>query len=402
MTTTAPRPTLRTTMASPVASYYLLVVASGILVLVGLAVVLSSTSINSLARSEGTDPWGEFMIQLSALGLGFGALAVGSRLSVVTWKRLTPAVLFASIGLLVLVLVSGTTSGGNTAWLILGNRSLQPSEIAKLALALYLGVVLSRTRHQLTNVKAILVPGGVAAATVIGLVLLGKDMGTSLVLMAITATAYWVAGLPVRFFAVGAVGLSLGLAAMVTMADSRVRRITDWLSEDCDTTTGCYQQLHGTRALGSGGIFGLGPGMSREKWGYLPHADNDYIFAILGEEWGLVGTLTVLLAFGLIVVAVHRIVRRSTDRFAQIAGAGLGAWIIGQAFLNIAVVLELAPVTGVALPLVSSGGSSLVMSLAAIGVLMALARHEPGAQEAFAARPSVMRKAAAVIGRRRG
>lgn len=402
MTTTAPRPTLRTTMSSPVASYYLLVVAAGILVLVGLAVVLSSTSIESLLVTDGANPFAQFMVQLTALGLGTAALVVGSRLSVTTWKRVTPVVLFTSIGLLVLVLLSGTTVGGNTAWLILGNRSVQPSEIAKLALALYLGVVLSRMRLELTSLRSILVPGGLAAGLIIGLVMLGQDMGTSLVLIAITAAAYWVAGLPVRFFVAGAGVLALALAGMVTLADSRVRRITDWLSDDCDTTTGCYQQLHGTWALGSGGIFGLGPGMSREKWGYLPHADNDYIFAILGEEWGLVGTLTVLLAFGLIVVAVHRIVRRSTDRFAQIAGAALGAWIIGQAFLNIAVVLELAPVTGVALPLVSSGGSSLVMSLAAVGALMAMARHEPGAQEAFAARPSVMRKAAAIIGSRRG
>jgi cell division protein FtsW len=143
--------------------------------------------------------------------------------------------------------------------------------------------------------------------------------------------------------------------------------------------------------------------MSREKWGYLPAADNDFIFAIIGEEFGLIGTLLVLIAFAMIVIAVSRIVRRHRDPFAQISAGAIGAWIVGQAVINIAVVLELLPVTGVPLPLVSSGGSSLVMSLAALGALMAFARTEPGAHEAFAARPSVIRRSMAVLsGGRRG
>jgi cell division protein FtsW len=141
--------------------------------------------------------------------------------------------------------------------------------------------------------------------------------------------------------------------------------------------------------------------MSREKWGYLPAADNDFIFAILGEEFGLIGTLLVLVAFTMMLIAVSRIVRRHKDPFAQIASAAIGAWLIGQAFVNIAVVLELLPVTGIPLPLVSSGGSSLVASLAAIGALMAFARSEPGAKQAFSARPSVMRRSIAVMARGR-
>ncbi|PKQ14562.1 MAG: cell division protein FtsW, partial [Actinobacteria bacterium HGW-Actinobacteria-8] len=134
-----------------------------------------------------------------------------------------------------------------------------------------------------------------------------------------------------------------------------------------------------------------------------PAADNDFISAILGEEFGLIGTLLVLIAFAMIVIAVSRIVRRHRDPFAQIAAGAIGAWIVGQAVINIAVVLELLPVTGVPLPLVSSGGSSLVMSLAALGALMAFARTEPGAREAFSARPSVIRRSMAVLsGGRRG
>jgi cell division protein FtsW len=143
--------------------------------------------------------------------------------------------------------------------------------------------------------------------------------------------------------------------------------------------------------------------LSREKWSYLPKAHNDFIFAILGEEFGLVGTIFVLIALAMIVIAVNRIVQRHRDPFVQITAAAIGAWIVGQACLNIAVVLGIAPVTGVPLPLVSSGGSSMIMTLVGIGVLLAFARREPGAAEALAVRPSLVRRSLAVVsGRRRG
>ena len=159
------------------------------------------------------------------------------------------------------------------------------------------------------------------------------------------------------------------------------------------------QSTHSTWALASGGLWGLGPGMSREKWGHLPAADNDVIFAILGEEFGLVGTLLVLCAFGMMAIAINRIVRRHRDRFVQITAAAIGAWLLGQAAINIAVVVGFAPVTGRPLPFVSSGGSSLVASLIGMGVLMAFARHEPGAAEAFGARPSLVRRSLAMVTR---
>src|SRR5690606_15209982 len=149
--------------------------------------------------------------------------------------------------------------------------------------------------------------------------------------MMLAAAAYWVAGLPLRFFVTGGVILAAGTALLVMSADSRVARLSVWLSDSCDKTSDCYQQTHGTWALASGGLWGLGPGMSREKWGYLPAADNDFIFAIIGEEFGLIGTLVVLLAIGMLVVAVNRIVVRHRDPFVQIAAGALGAGILGQA-----------------------------------------------------------------------
>jgi len=403
MTATAARPeTTVTAWRSPAASYYLLVASTTILVLMGLAVVLSSSSVASIRAGSGNAYTG-FVTQAIALVVGLAALVVGARLPVTFWRRAAPWALLASIVLLVMVIAIGSTVGGNQAWLNLGGFSFQPSEVAKLGLALFLGVVLSTFRRRLTHPKHIFMPGGLAAIIVVGLVLVGRDMGTAMVMMVVVAVAFWVAGVPARFFGIGGLFGAVGIVALVFSAESRVDRIAQWASGEGGTAE-TWQQTHGTWALASGGLWGLGPGMSREKWGWLPASENDYIFAIIGEEFGLIGTMVVLAAFAMMLVAITRIVSRSTDRFVQIAGAAIGAWLIVQACVNIAVVLELLPVLGVPLPLVSSGGSSLIVSLAAVGVLLSFARHEPGAAEYFAARPSVVRRSLAVIsgGRRRG
>ena len=402
MTATASRTVAPSAWKSPAASYYLLAAATSILLLVGLAVVLSSSSIVSIRHQDG-NPYTLFLIQLAALAVGVLCLIFGSRMPVSWWKRIGPLALYASLALLLLVLVAGESSGGNRNWIRVGIVTMQPSEIAKLGLALYLGVVLATFRQELTTIRRILVPGGIATAAVLLFVLAGRDMGTAIVIMLLAAAAYWVAGLPLRFFVAGGIVLVAITTLLVLSADSRVARLTVWLSPTCDPTDECLQQTHGTWALASGGLWGLGPGMSREKWGYLPAADNDFIYAIVGEEFGLIGTVLVLVAFAMLVIAINRIVMRHRDPFVKIAAAAIGAWVVGQGLINIAVVLELLPVTGVPLPLVSSGGSSLIMTLAAIGALMAFARTEPGAVQAFAARPSVVRRSIAVMARgRRG
>ena len=402
MTATASRRTQEqaSPSGSPVATYYLLAVGSALLLVVGLAVVLSSSS-NSALRQSSDNPYSLFLVQAAALGLGTAALVLGSRMPVAFWKRMAAPILVTSMVLLAAVIVVGEASGGNRNWIRVGPVTFQPSEVAKLGLALFLGVALSVGRRELGTLKGILLPGGLAVGVVMALVLAGRDMGTALVFAMLVAAAYWVAGAPLRFFlAAGAAGAA-GIMILLSQGTTRGSRIDAWLNpETCDVQDLCLQSTHGTWALASGGLWGLGPGMSREKWGYLPVADSDYIFAIIGEEYGLVGTMLMLIAFAMIIIAVNRLVHRHTDPFVQITSAAIGAWIVGQACINIAVVVGLAPVTGVPLPLVSSGGSSLIMSLAAIGVLMAFARREPGAPEAFAARPSVVKRSIAVIARR--
>ncbi len=386
---------------SPVATYYLLGAATAMLVLVGLAVVLSSSSIDSI-KEEG-DAYALFKAQLVSLVIGVVLLVVASRLAPLTYKRAAPWALAFSVVLLFLVATSplGLSEGGNKNWIDLGFLTAQPSEVAKLGLALYLGLALSQQRHKLTSIKRAMLPAGLIAMLVIGLVLAGRDLGTATVLILLVAAAFWTAGLPVRFFVLGtsaAVGL---VVAMILSFQNLYDRVAVWMSPTCDATAECFQVTHGTWALASGGVWGLGPGLSREKWSLLPKPHNDFIYAILGEEFGLIGTVFVLVALAMIVIAVNRLVRRSRDLFVQVTSAAIGVWIVGQASLNIAVVLGLVPVTGVPLPFISSGGSSLVMSLIGMGVLLAFARREPGAAEALDTRGSVVRKSLAVVSRGR-
>jgi len=385
---------------TPVTTYYLLAVATAILVLIGLAVVLSSSSIDSL-RDEG-DAYALFRAQLIYLALGVVVLAICSRIPPALWRKLAPWLVAVVMTALVFVGLSplGLAEGGNRNWINLGVLTAQPSEAAKLALALYLGSVLALARPRLHRWGGAIFPAGIVALAVVGLVVWGRDIGTASVLVVLIAAAYWTAGLPARFFFMGA-GIAAGILA-VTIANipNLKLRVDTWLAEECDIAGACLQATHGTWALASGGLWGLGPGLSREKWLLLPKLHNDFVYAILGEEFGLLGTLLVLVALAMMVVAVNRLVSRHRDRFIQISSAAIGAWIVGQAMLNIAVVIGFAPVTGVPLPFISSGGSSLVTSLAGIGVLLSFARLEPGAAAERQTRRSFMRRTAAAIARK--
>ncbi|HEY0218095.1 MAG TPA: FtsW/RodA/SpoVE family cell cycle protein, partial [Cellulomonas sp.] len=266
---------------------------------------------------------------------------------------------------------------------------------------IWLGAVLARKRPLLRDWRHAAVPALPVAALSVGIVLIGHDLGTAMVMMLLVAGALWVAGVPMRIFVVASVAAAGGAALLAINSDNRVARIVDWFGADCDALDGCYQTTHGLQALATGGWGGLGLGQSREKWSYLPMAHNDFIFAIIGEELGLIGTLLVLALFALLAFAMFRVIARHPDPFVQVTTAGIAAWVIGQALVNTGVVIGLVPVIGVPLPLVSAGGSALIMTMAAMGVVISFARAEPGAAEALAARPGVVRRSLAVIGRTR-
>ncbi|AEI12496.1 putative lipid II flippase FtsW [Cellulomonas gilvus] len=383
---------------SVVASYYVVIGATALLLVIGLVMVLSSSSVESIDANGSA--FAVFLDQAKFALIGVPVAILLSRLPVRTYVRLAWPMLGAAVVLQLMVFVPGLgiEVGGNRNWVRLGPLTAQPSEVVKLALAVWLGAVLARKQAYLQSWKHVFIPAVPVAGLAVGVVLIGHDLGTAMVLLLLVAGALFVAGVPLRMFAVAA-AMAVGAAATLALTSSnRMDRITSWLSDDCNASSDCYQTLHGTYGLASGGLGGLGLGQSREKWSYLPAAHNDFIFAILGEELGLVGTLVVLGLFGLLAVAMLRVIRRHPNPFVKVTTAGIVAWIIGQALINIAVVIGFAPVIGVPLPLVSAGGSALIMTLAALGVVVAFARDEPGAAQALATRPSVVRRSLAVVG----
>ena len=235
----------------------------------------------------------------------------------------------------------------------------------------------------------------------LGLVIAGWDMGTAVVLVFLVAGALWVAGVPLWWFAAGGLTGVAGVAALVVMSPSRVTRIMSFMgATEADPTGVDLQPLHGMWALGTGGLTGVGLGASREKWAWLPQAQNDFIFAIVGEELGLLGTLLVLLLFGVLAYGLLRMVRRHPDPFVKITTAAITCWIIGQALINIGVVIGVLPVIGLPLPLVSAGGSAMISTLIALGIMLSFARSEPGARAALSVSSSSVRRSLAVVGGR--
>jgi len=218
------------------------------------------------------------------------------------------------------------------------------------------------------------------------LVMTGDDLGTTFILLVIFLALLWVIGTPGRVFAGMLILMALAMMLMIVSAKYRLGRLVGFFDQQGSATGANWQRTQGEYALGSGGIFGVGLGASGQKWGYVPESTSDFIFAIIGEELGLVGTLCVTALYGGLAFAGLRIARRVPDMFARLAAAGITAWIVVQAVVNIAAVIGVVPITGVPLPLVSAGLSSLLSTLVALGMLMSFARLEPGAQEALAAR----------------
>src|SRR5699024_11203208 len=290
---------------------------------------------------------------------------------------------------------------GNRNWIQIGSQRLQPSEFLKLALAVWIGALLTIKRpllHRPFPLRFPLLPGIGAA---LGLVMLGPDLGTMLVMAMLVAGAVWVAGVPRRWFvAAGTLGL-VAIVALTVTSGNRMARINNWLHGTCPGDS-CLQSEQGLMGLAEGGWWGVGLGESRQKWGRLPAAEDDYIFAIIGEELGLIGTLGVLALFTALALLMFRMITRLEDHFMQITVAGISAWLLGQAFVNMMVVTGLLPVIGVPLPFISSGGSALLAPVAALGLLLSFARREPGAAEAIGARLSSVRSSISVLPAPRG
>jgi len=364
-------------------NYFLLLSTTVFLVLFGLVMVLSASSIESFTSAG--DFFVRFLRQSLYAVIGIPLMLLASRMPVTFWKRWAWTALVASGVLQLLVFTPlGISSGGNRNWISIAGVGAQPSEFVKIGLILWVAWVLSTKRDLLDQWRHVLIPIGPVAGLAIGLVLIGNDLGTSFILLMIVLGCLYFAGVRLRFLFVGIVGISLlGLLASLGRS-SRTGRISAWLSGCAvgDPNGYCWQPQHANWALAAGGIFGRGLGNSTAKWNWLPEADNDFIFAIIGEELGLIGAIVVLGLFIVLAISFVRIIRSSRDPFARITASGVMIWVIGQAFVNIAVVVGVLPVLGVPLPLISAGGSALIATLLGIGIVLSFARGNPEAADA--------------------
>jgi cell division protein FtsW len=366
-------PVRRSLIHHPMGLYYLLIGATLALLGLGLLMVLSASSVLSIKLHGSAYTLAQRQLLFAAIGVVL--MIIGTRLSVRVWRSLAWPALIGAFVLLVAVLIVGVEVSGQKNWIdIIGPFRLQPSEFAKIALILWAADILARKEPMLDRWSHLLVPVLPVTGMILVLVLLEGDVGNTLILGVIACGVLFAAGAPLRLFlALGAIGVA-GIALLTMAAPYRMSRFTIWLDPASDRLGDGWQVTQGQFALGTGGWWGLGLGASREKWGSLPEAHTDFIFPVVGEELGLVGTLAVLALFAVIAFVAFRLVHSASDPFVRLASAGVGTWIVFQAVVNIGAVLSLLPITGVPLPLVSYGGSSLVPLLVSLGMLMSFAR----------------------------
>jgi cell division protein FtsW len=362
-------------------TFFLLLGTTLFLLTFGLVMVLSSSSIEDGA-SAGHDFFSSFVRQGLYALIGVPLLLIASRMPIGFWKKWAwPAVLgTGALQLLVFIPGLGLSFQGNQNWIKIGAFTGQPSELVKLALILWVSWILARKRSLLDDWKHVFLPIAPVVGVAIGLVLLGRDLGTAIIMGMIVLGCLFYAGVRLRIIGVALVVAGLIGLLFAQVGSSRTSRISAFLSgctRAADYRVDCWQTVHAWWGIASGGIFGSGLGESKVKWSWLPDADTDFIFAIIGDELGFIGAVLVLGLFVVLTIAFVRIVRTSRDPFAKIVTSGVMVWLIGQAFVNIAVVLGMLPVLGVPLPLISAGGSSLISSLVAIGVVLSFARHQP-------------------------
>jgi cell division protein FtsW len=368
----------------PLTAYYLLLGASALLLTIGLIMVLSASSVYSFRENDGNS-YAVVQRQLMWVLIGIPCAFIASRLPHSFLRRFAWLGLFVAIVLLALIRVPGLGRevNGNTNWLGLGPIVIQPAEVAKLAIVLWAAHIYARKEKRLGSLHEVAVPVVPGLLLVIALVVLGRDLGTALVLMAILLAMLWVVGAPGRVFAFALTVIGVAAIGLASTSSERLERITNFADPFKDFHNAGWQPAHGLYALSTGGIFGQGIGSSRQKWGDLPEAHTDFIFAVLGEELGLIGTLLVIGLFLTIAFAAVRVATHTEDPFVRYMTFGIVVWLLGQMIINVGMVLALLPVIGIPLPLVSYGGSALVPSLVALGLLIGFARREPEAARAL-------------------
>ena len=357
----------------------MLLVLVVVLVVVGLGVTMSASSAVALDFTESEDQWYFLKRQLVGVGLGTIALIVFSRIPYRFYRKAALPLFLLTIGLLVAVEVNGVTAGGATRWLRLpGIPSFQPSELAKVSVVFVLAYLLEKKARLLSNFPHFIVPVAAILGIVGVLVIRQPDLGTLIIIGAAAMAVIVASDVPMKFILVIGLVAVLATTYLAFDADYRAARFDAFLDPYADPSGDGYQLIQGYYALGNGGVFGVGLGASRARWFYLPNAHTDFIFAIIGEETGLIGGLTVIGLFIALAVAGWIVASRAPDGFGRMVAAGITVWLSFQALVNIGGVLGVIPITGIALPFVSFGSTALAVSMGAIGILVNIAQSGSG------------------------
>lgn len=370
-------------LAKPVNHFETSIISAGALTFLGLIMVFSASSIHAI-DTQGS-AISIVLRQLLFVAVSIPLAGYLSKLPAVRWELIGRLGLILSIGLLGLLFIPGLgkTVNGNTNWIDLKVVDVQPSEFAKLLMILWASYLLARKekvgRHD-TNVVKLIAPGFLI---IMMMIMYGHDLGTTSVIAAILAGLLFVSGIQLRLFGWITAAGALALAGLIATSGYRAQRFLVFLNPFApeDYKYAGWQPAHSLLGLASGGLFGVGLGGSRQKWGNLAEAHTDFIFSVIGEELGLVGTLSVLILMATLIYSIFRIALRAQEPMVRYACAGIGCWLTVQAFLNIGSATSILPVVGVTLPLVSYGGSALVATLCAVGFVAGAALRDPAVRK---------------------
>ena len=351
-----------------------------ILLAIGVTMVLSV----SFARAY-FDPGGVtkgkatyyFIRQFIFAALGVAAMIICSRLPVGFYKRFSMPVLIAAVILLMLVPIIGTNANGAKRWIGFGAFTIQPSEIAKIGIILAFASMICARRGRMKSFRYGILPFAAILAAIVGLLVLEPHFSASIIIVAIGGVMLFLGGARLVWFIAAAVAAGGGIAVLLTMFPYASTRITTWRDPFASTSDEGYQIVQSLYSIGSGGLTGLGLGQSRQKYLYLPEEHNDFIFSVVCEELGFIGALLILTLFALLIIRGYWIALHSTDRYSFLVAAGITTLLAIQVILNVAVVTNLVPCTGISLPFFSYGGTALLMQMAEMGIVLSISRDLP-------------------------
>ncbi len=362
-------------LGPPPTAFYVIALVVTVLIMLGLVMVFSASAITSLHR--GNSPWRIFNRQLLWAGFGAVAMIATARIPYHRWRRLSPYILVGAIGLMMLPFVPGIGASVNEAraWVFIGPLGFQPSEFLKLAVLLYCADLLAKRETEMTDLRRTLKPMMLVAAGGGALCMLQGDLGAAIVLAAIVFAVAFIGGTPLVPMVAMTVAGAVGTLGFVFTSQRRFNRFTAFLDITANRDYLSYQVYQAMIGMATGGVSGTGVGSGPSKWGYLPLAHSDFIFAVIGEELGLIGVVAVIGGFMVLTYGGVQVALAARDRFGTLLAGGVVAWLAAQAIINVGGVSGVLPVTGLTLPFVSSGGSSLFVSMAAAGLLLNVARH---------------------------